>query len=139
MISTGFRFLKRNWKEVLIVVCLLMVMGKMRADYNRLEEVHETMRTSLQDQITGLQEIHDEELRQRDAALRTYKEELEKLQRNYEVNLETIRSERESKLLFCFSAIENGRIDCRQSRSQAMGRASDKVGGLFQSRREERV
>jgi len=97
MISTVFRFLKRNWKEVLIVVCLLMVMGKMRADYNRLEEVHETMRTSLQDQITGLQEIHDEELRQRDAALRTYKEELEKLQRNYEVNLETIRSERDRK------------------------------------------
>jgi hypothetical protein len=97
MISTAFRFLKRNWKEVLIVVCLLMVMGKMRADYNRLEEVHETMRTSLQDQITGLQEIHDEELRQRDAALRTYKEELEKLQRNYEVNLETIRSERDRK------------------------------------------
>ena len=97
MISTAFRFLKRNWKEVLIVVCLLMVMGKMRADYNRLEEVHETMRTSLQDQITGLQEIHDEELRQRDAALRTYKEELEKLQRSYEVNLETIRSERDRK------------------------------------------
>jgi len=97
MISTVFRFLKRNWKEVLIVVCLLMVMGKMRADYNRLEEVHETMRTSLQDQITGLQEIHDEELRQRDAALRTYKEELEKLQRSYEVNLETIRSERDRK------------------------------------------
>ena len=97
MISIAFRFLKRNWKEVLIVVCLLMVMGKMRADYNRLEEVHETMRTSLQDQITGLQEIHDEELRQRDAALRTYKEELEKLQRSYEVNLETIRSERDRK------------------------------------------
>jgi|TARA_Y100000034_G_C6719551_1_gene318293 hypothetical protein len=97
MISTAFRFLKRNWKEVLIVACLLMVMGKMRADYNRLEEVHETMRTSLQDQITGLQEIHDEELRQRDAALRTYKEELEKLQRSYEVNLETIRSERDRK------------------------------------------
>ena len=97
MISIAFRFLKRNWKEVLIVACLLMVMGKMRADYNRLEEVHETMRTSLQDQITGLQEIHDEELRQRDAALRTYKEELEKLQRSYEVNLETIRSERDRK------------------------------------------
>jgi len=97
MIRTGFRFLQENWKEVLVISCLLMVMLKMRTDYNRLEEVHETMRTSLQDQITGLQEIHDEELRQRDAALRTYKEELEKLQRSYEVNLETIRSERDRK------------------------------------------
>jgi len=74
-----------------------MVMGKMRSDYSRLEDVHETMRTSLQDQIAGLQEIHDEELRQRDAALRTYKEELDKLQKRYEVNLETIRSERDRK------------------------------------------
>jgi len=97
MIRTGFRFLQENWKEVLVISCLLMVMLKMRTDYNRLEEVHETMRTSLQDQIAGLQDIHDEELRQRDAALRTYKEELEKLQRSYEVNLETIRSERDRK------------------------------------------
>tara|TARA_Y100000034_G_C6728643_1_gene322687 strand:+ start:333 stop:716 length:384 start_codon:yes stop_codon:yes gene_type:complete len=96
-IGSIFRFFRKNWKETLLILCLLVVMGKMRADYNRLEEVHETMRTSLQDQITGLQAIHDEELRQRDAALRTYKEELEKLQRNYEVNLETIRSERDRK------------------------------------------
>ena len=97
MISTVFGFLRKNWKETLMVLCLLMVMGKMRSDYRRLEEVHETMRSSLQEQIAGLQEIHDEELRQRDAALRTYKEELEKLQRNYEVNLETIRSARDKK------------------------------------------
>jgi len=96
-IGSIFGFFRKNWKETLLILCLLVVMGKMRADYNRLEEVHETMRTSLQDQITGLQAIHDEELRQRDAALRTYKEELEKLQRNYEVNLETIRSERDRK------------------------------------------
>jgi len=96
-IGSIFGFFRKNWKETLLILCLLVVMGKMRADYNRLEEVHESMRTSLQDQITGLQAIHDEELRQRDAALRTYKEELEKLQRNYEVNLETIRSERDRK------------------------------------------
>jgi len=90
-------FFRKNWKEVLLILCLLMMMAKMRSDYNRLEEVHETMRSSLQDQIAGLQEIHDEELRQRDAALRTYKEELNKLQKRYEVNLETIRSERDRK------------------------------------------
>lgn len=96
-IGNILRFFRKNWKETLIILCLLMVMGKMRSDYSRLEDVHETMRTSLQDQIAGLQEIHDEELRQRDAALRTYKEELDKLQKRYEVNLETIRSERDRK------------------------------------------
>jgi t-SNARE complex subunit (syntaxin) len=74
-----------------------MVMGKMRVDYNRLANAHETMRTSLQEQIVGLQAIHEEELARRDAALRTYKEEIGKIERRYEVNLESIKDDREDK------------------------------------------
>ena len=92
-----FRFLKRNWKETLVIICLLTAMGKMRLDYKRLENMHETMRTSLQDQIAGLQHIHEEELRQRDAALTAYKDQIDKIEKTYEKDLETIKTEREKK------------------------------------------
>ena len=90
-------FLRKNWKETLVILCLLVVMGKMRVDYNRLEKAHEVMQTSLQEQIVGLQAIHAEELARRDAALRTYKEELGKIERRYEANLESIKDDRDRK------------------------------------------
>jgi hypothetical protein len=94
MSQTLLKFLRKNWKETLVILCLLVVMGKMRVDYNRLEKAHEVMQTSLQEQIVGLQAIHAEELARRDAALRTYKEELGKIERRYEANLESIKDER---------------------------------------------
>ena len=97
MLNTVFGFLKKNWKETLIVLGLLSVVGKMRMDYMHLEEMHETMRTSLQEQIAGLQDIHEEELRRRDAALRMYKEELEKIEKRYEKDLIIIEKDRDDK------------------------------------------
>ena len=97
MLNTVFGFFKKNWKETLIVLGLLSVMGKMRMDYMHLEEMHETMRTSLQEQIAGLQDIHEEELRRRDAALRMYKEELEKIEKRYEKDLIIIEKDRDDK------------------------------------------
>ena len=97
MSQTLLRFLRKNWKETLVILCLLIVVGKMRVDYNRLANAHETMRTSLQEQIVGLQAIHEEELARRDAAMRTYKEEIGKIERRYEANLESIKDERETK------------------------------------------
>ena len=97
MLNTVFGFLKKNWKETLIVLGLLSVVGKMRMDYMHLEEMHETMRTSLQEQIAGLQDIHEEELRRRDAALRMYKEELQKIEKQYEKDLIVIEKDRQDK------------------------------------------
>tara|TARA_R100000789_G_C3002005_1_gene149109 strand:+ start:613 stop:993 length:381 start_codon:yes stop_codon:yes gene_type:complete len=97
MLNTVFGFLKKNWKETLIVLGLLSVMGKMRMDYMHLEEMHESMRISLQEQIAGLQDIHEEELRRRDAALRMYKEELEKIEKQYEKDLIVIENDRQDR------------------------------------------
>ena len=97
MLNTVFGFLKKNWKETLIVLGLLSVMGKMRLDYMRLEDMHETMRISLQEQIAGLQHIHEEELRRRDAALRMYKEELQKIEKQYEKDLMIIEKDRQDR------------------------------------------
>jgi len=97
MLNTVFGFFKKNWKETLIVLGLLSVVGKMRMDYMHLEEMHETMRTSLQEQIAGLQDIHEEELRRRDAALRMYKEELQKIEKQYEKDLLIIENDRQDR------------------------------------------
>jgi hypothetical protein len=97
MLNTVFGFLKKNWKETLIILSLLFGMGKMRLDYMRLEDMHETMRTSLQEQIAGLQHIHEEELRRRDAALRMYKEELQKIEKQYEKDLMIIEKDRQDR------------------------------------------
>ena len=97
MLNTVFGFLKKNWKETLIVLGLLSVMGKMRLDYMHLEEMHESMRISLQEQIAGLQDIHEEELRRRDAALRMYKEEVQKIEKQYEKDLMIIEKDRQDR------------------------------------------
>ena len=97
MFNTLFRIIRNNWKETLIILCLLVTVGKMHLDYKRLENMHETMRTSLQDQIAGLQHIHEEELRQRDAALNAYKDQLDKIEKTYEKDLETIKADRQEK------------------------------------------
>ena len=69
----------------------------MRLDYMRLEDMHESMRISLQEQIAGLQDIHEEELRSRDAALRMYKEELQKIEKQYEKDLMIIEKDRQDR------------------------------------------
>ena len=97
MLNTVFGTLKKNWKETLIILSLLFGMGKMRLDYMRLEDMHESMRTSLQEQIAGLQDIHEEELRRRDAALRMYKEELQKIEKQYEKDLMIIEKDRQDR------------------------------------------
>ena len=97
MLNTVFGFLKKNWKETLIILSLLFGMGKMRLDYMRLEDMHESMRISLQEQIAGLQDIHEEELRRRDAALRMYKEELQKIEKQYEKDLMIIEKDRQDR------------------------------------------
>ena len=75
-VATILQFAKKNWKEILIVICLLLVIGKMRYDYKQLESAYITTQESLQNQIEGLQEIHKRELEKRAEALREYEEQL---------------------------------------------------------------
>ena len=89
-VATILQFAKKNWKEILIVICLLLVIGKMRYDYNQLESAYITTQESLQNQIAGLQEIHKEELEQREEALREYEEQLADIEERYEMNKEKL-------------------------------------------------
>jgi predicted protein tyrosine phosphatase len=89
-VATILQFAKKYWKEILIVICLLLVIGKMRYDYNQLESAYTTTQESLQNQIAGLQEIHKKELEKREQALREYEQQLNDIEERYEMNQEEL-------------------------------------------------
>ena len=89
-VATLLQFAKKNWKEILIAFCLLLVIGKMRYDYKQLESAYITTQESLQNQIEGLQEIHKRELEKRAEALREYEEQLAAIEERYEMSKEEL-------------------------------------------------
>ena len=89
-VTSVLQFAKKNWKEILIVICLLLVIGKMRYDYRQLESAYITTQESLQNQIEGLQEIHKRELGKREEALREYEEQLADIEKRYEMDKEEL-------------------------------------------------
>ena len=96
-VVTILQFAKKNWKEILIVICLLLVIGKMRYDYNQLESAYVTTQESLQNQIAGLQEIHKKELEKREEALREYEEQLADIEDRYEMDKEELEKLKNKK------------------------------------------
>ena len=87
----------KNWRELLVIFCLLLVVLKTQMDYRALNKAYETSREELQLQITSLRDIHAEEIRQRDEALQTYRDTLEEIERNYLESQAELTREREEK------------------------------------------
>jgi hypothetical protein len=100
-------FVKRNWKEITIIVLLLAVIGKMRYDYKQLENTYEASQQSLQNQIDGLQEIHAEELQKKETALQTYRDALELLEREYEQDRNKVEVVVEERIVEIETTIDN--------------------------------
>ncbi len=100
-------FVKRNWKEITIIVLLLAVIGKMRYDYKQLENTYKASQQSLQNQIDGLQEIHAEELQKKETALQTYRDALELLEREYEQDRNKIEVVVEERIVEIETTIDN--------------------------------
>ena len=101
------KFVKRNWKEITIIVLLLAVIGKLRYDYKQLENTYEASQQSLQNQIDGLQEIHAEELQKKETALQTYRDALELLEREYEQDRNKIEVVVEERIVEIETTIDN--------------------------------
>ena len=100
-------FVKRNWKEITIIVLLLAVIGKMRYDYKQLENTYKASQQSLQNQIDGLQEIHAEELQKKEIALQTYRDALELLEREYEQDRNKVEVVVEERIVEIETTIDN--------------------------------
>ena len=99
--------IKKNWKEITIIILLLAVIGKMRYDYKQLENTYEASQQSLQNQIDGLQEIHAEELERKEHALQTYRDALELLEREYDQERDQIEVVVEERIVEIETTIDN--------------------------------
>jgi hypothetical protein len=76
-------FCLKHWKEIGLVLLLLVVFGKSQYDVHNIIKAHEIVEQSLKDQISTLQSLHTEELRLRDEALEQYRRDMEELERRY--------------------------------------------------------
>jgi len=84
-------FCLKHWKEIGLVLLLLVVFGKSRYDIHNITKTHDVIEQSLQNQITTLQDLHTEELRLRDEALERYRIEVEELVLKYEARQAEIK------------------------------------------------
>ena len=113
-VDSSLVFVVKHWKELLIIVLAVLVVGKYRSDYRQLESTYEAQQASLEAQIDGLKNIHERELVRRAEALEDYKGALAELERNYlESQLELERSKREyrEKYIEDFSENEDALIE----------------------------
>ena len=88
-------FVKDNWKILLILVLTVALFLSMRKDYRSLEAAFEASKTSYEQQLSALKELHDEEIRQREEAMREYREELERINSRYEDSRAELERRRE--------------------------------------------
>tara|TARA_R110002072_G_scaffold147751_3_gene295062 strand:- start:706 stop:1086 length:381 start_codon:yes stop_codon:yes gene_type:complete len=77
-------FCLRHWKEIGLVLLLLVVFGKSQYDMRNVIKAHEVSEQSLKTQIETLQSLHADELELRDEALERYRRDIEELEQQYE-------------------------------------------------------
>ena len=80
-------FCVTHWKEIGLVLLLLVVFSKSQYDMRNIIKAHEISQQSLKTQIETLKGLHSEELKKRDDAIKEYQQELEKLEERYEAKL----------------------------------------------------
>tara|TARA_R100001377_G_scaffold68571_1_gene43851 strand:+ start:118 stop:498 length:381 start_codon:yes stop_codon:yes gene_type:complete len=90
-------FCLKHWKEIGLVLLLLVVFGKSQYDVRNIIKAHEVSQQSLKTQIEELQGIHAEELQQRDEALEEYRIRNEKLEMHYQDALTDLSNEIDKK------------------------------------------
>jgi hypothetical protein len=84
-------FCLKHWKEIGLVLLLLVVFGKSQYDVRNIIKAHEISEQSLRNQIATLQSLHADELELRDQALERYRIEIEELELEYEARQEEIK------------------------------------------------
>ena len=92
----------KNWKEILIIFSLSLVVLKTHMDYRALNKAYETSKQEMQLQINSLRDIHAEEIKQREEALQTYRDTIDNLQEDYTIAQEELKEEKtkENKKLY---------------------------------------
>jgi len=90
-------FALKNWKAILIVLLLLVVVLKTRYDYHLMQSAYTTMIESNEAQIQGLKEIHKQEIEEKTLLMESHLESLAVIEREYEEARAELEEERERK------------------------------------------
>lgn len=85
-------FCLKHWKEIGLVLLLLVVFGKSQYDMRSIIRAHEISEQSMRTQIENLKSFHAKELELRDEAIEKYQAELEALEEQYEIRLSEIEN-----------------------------------------------
>ena len=85
-------FCLRHWKEIGLVLLLLVVFGKSQYDMRNIIKAHEISEQSMRTQIENLKSFHAKELELRDEAIEKYQAELQALEEQYEIRLVEIET-----------------------------------------------
>ena len=90
-------FALKNWKAILIVILLLVVVLKTRYDYHLMEDAYQTQIESSQAQIEGLKEIHKKEIEEKKMLMESFLISIAALEEDYERTLAELEKERAKK------------------------------------------
>ena len=93
----ALEYVKRNWKELLIVVLLSFFYIKGRMDYNSLFNMHQETVAGYETRIEQLNLAHEERLRQKDEAIKQYIQRVEDIRNEYDAQKEQIINRRETE------------------------------------------
>ena len=85
-------FCLKHWKEIGLVLLLLVVFGKSQYDIRNIIKAYEISEQSMRTQIENLKSFHAKELELRDEAIEKYQAELEALEEQYEIRLSEIEN-----------------------------------------------
>ena len=92
------QFIVQNWKAMLIVSLLVVVVLKNKRDYSLMQKAYDTQIESHQAQIEGLKEIHKQEIREKQRLMESHLESIAAIEEDYENALEMINELREDKV-----------------------------------------
>ena len=92
------QFIVQNWKAMLIVSLLVVVVLKNKRDYSLMQKAYDTQIESHQAQIEGLKEIHKQEIREKQKLMESHLESIAAIEEDYENALEMINELREDKV-----------------------------------------
>ena len=90
-------FALTNWKAILIVLLLLVVVLKTRYDYHLMENAYQTQVQSSQAQIEGLKEIHKQEIEEKQLLMESFLESMAAIEEDYERTLAELEVEHNKK------------------------------------------
>jgi uncharacterized protein YsxB (DUF464 family) len=90
-------FALKNWKAILIVLLLLVVVLKTRYDYHLMQSAYTTMIESNEAQVKGLKEIHKKENEEKQLLMESFLESIANIEEDYERTLAELEVERNKK------------------------------------------